>query len=72
MRVLFDTNVLLDLLLNRVPFAATAEKLVGLVETGRISGLVGATSVTTLHYLIERHQQRKQADHAVHLLFGDL
>lgn len=51
MRILFDTNNLLDVLLNREPHAVTAAQLLVQVEQKRIDGLLGATSVTTIHYL---------------------
>ena len=51
MRILFDTNVVLDVLLDRRPYAAAASRLMVHVERGRIEGLLGATTVTTIHYL---------------------
>lgn len=54
MKVLFDTNVVLDFLLDRRPFAATATRLVARVERGELEGLLGATSLTTVHYLLGR------------------
>ncbi|MDI6712257.1 MAG: PIN domain-containing protein [Anaerosomatales bacterium] len=51
MRVLFDANVLLDVLLERNPHVEVAEKLVALVDNRRIEGFVCATAVTTLHYV---------------------
>ena len=51
MRILFDTNVVLDVLLNRKPHAESAANLFVSVERKRIEGLLGATTVTTLHYL---------------------
>jgi predicted nucleic acid-binding protein len=41
----------LDLLLDRRPFSDTAAILFSKVESGRISGYICATSVTTIHYL---------------------
>jgi predicted nucleic acid-binding protein len=52
MNVLFDTNVILDLLLEREPFVRDAQALVSGVERGEIAGLLCATTVTTLHYLL--------------------
>ena len=52
MNVLFDTNVILDLLLEREPFVRDAQALVSRVERGEIVGLLCATTVTTLHYLL--------------------
>ena len=51
MRILFDTNVLLDVLLNRAPHVVPASRLMVQVEQRRIDGLMGATSLTTIHYL---------------------
>ena len=54
MRILFDTNVILDVLLDREPFSTTAAKLFSRVETGEITGFVCATTITTLHYLTSK------------------
>jgi len=53
-RVLFDTNVVLDVLLDRQPYADTAVQLLSLVDQGRIDGVVCATTITTIHYLASR------------------
>ncbi len=54
MRILFDTNVILDVLLDREPFSSTAAKLFSQVEAGEISGYVCATTITTIHYLARK------------------
>jgi predicted nucleic acid-binding protein len=51
---LFDTNVILDVLLDREPFSSTAAKLFSKVEKGEITGYVCATTITTLHYLTSK------------------
>jgi predicted nucleic acid-binding protein len=51
LRVLFDTNVVLDLLLDRAPFAEASEQILSRVETGEISGYLCATTITTIYYL---------------------
>lgn len=51
MRVLFDTNVVLDVLLDREPHAGVAARLFALVDRERLDGVVCATTVTTIHYL---------------------
>ena len=58
-RVLFDLNVILDVLLRREPFFADAAHLWALAETGKIEGFVAAHSFTTLFYLY-RHQEDSQ------------
>ena len=54
MKILFDTNVILDVLLDREPFSSIAAKLFSRVETGEITGYVCATTITTLHYLTRK------------------
>ncbi len=51
MNILFDTNVILDVMFDRTPFSDPASQLLSLVEQGEISGLICATTVTTIHYL---------------------
>ena len=54
MRILFDTNIILDLLLDREPFSEGAQILVSKVETGEVIGILCATTVTTIHYLLSK------------------
>ena len=54
MKILFDTNVILDVLLDREPYSNVASKLLSLVEKGELKGLLGATTVTTLFYLASK------------------
>jgi predicted nucleic acid-binding protein len=50
-RVLFDVNVVLDVLLDRKPFADSSSDAWAAVERGDAVGLLSAHAVTTLHYL---------------------
>ena len=68
MKVLFDTNVVLDLLLDREPFSTTAAQLFSRVEGGEIVGFVCATTVTTIHYLARRAVGNRQARQEVQKL----
>ncbi len=61
MRILFDTNIILDVLLNRKKFVELAANLVGMVESNNIEGYLCATTITTLDYLISKAINRKQA-----------
>ena len=51
MIVLFDTDVILDLFLDRQPFAEAAALMFSKVEEGEIQGYVSATTITTIYYL---------------------
>ena len=46
-----DTNVVLDLLLDRTPHAMNAAQIFSLIERNVIAGCLGATTLTTVHYL---------------------
>lgn len=54
MRVLFDTNILIDFLLDRAPFADAAADLLSRVDRGEIQGLACANSFTTIFYLAQK------------------
>ena len=54
MIALFDTDVVLDLLLDRKPFAEAAAFLFSKAEEGEIQGYVSATTVTTIYYLASK------------------
>lgn len=61
MRVLFDTNIILDVLLDRSPFVELSASLVSLVENGVIEGYLCATTITTIDYLVSKAHNRKKA-----------
>ena len=50
-RVLLDVNVVLDVLLDRQPFAEPSSEVWAAIERGEAEGLLSAHAVTTLHYL---------------------
>lgn len=68
MKILFDTNVILDVLLNRYPFVDLSTKLVGAVENKEIEGYLCATSITTLDYLITKAINAKAAKNNIQQL----
>jgi predicted nucleic acid-binding protein len=54
MKVLFDTNVVLDVLLAREPHAGVGARLLSLVDSGKLEGMLCATTVTTIYYIAEK------------------
>jgi predicted nucleic acid-binding protein len=60
-KVLFDTNVVLDVLLAKEPHAGVAARLFTLVDNERIDGAVCATTVTTVAYVATKAVGGKQA-----------
>ncbi|MEA5486033.1 MULTISPECIES: type II toxin-antitoxin system VapC family toxin [Pseudanabaena] len=55
MKVLIDTNVLLDFLLEREPFKKDAEELFAAIISGQIIGYVTATTLTDIFYIARKH-----------------
>ena len=51
MKVFFDTNVILDALLHRVPFHEESSAVYDLAERGQISGCVSSSAVTDIFYI---------------------
>lgn len=68
MNILFDTNIILDVLLNRKPFVERSVALVSLVEERKINGYLCATTITTIDYLISKQQNTKSARLAIQTL----
>src|ERR1051325_6235550 len=60
-RVLLDVNVVLDVLLDRRPFASAASSVWRAVEEGRAVGFLSAHAITTLHYLNARESGARAA-----------
>ena len=54
MRVLIDTNIILDLLCNREGFAEDAARLFKLCETQQIEGYVSVLSIPNIVYIMRK------------------
>lgn len=54
-RVLYDTNIVLDVLLQRQPYFVASVLAVDLVGQSIVEGYVSAHAVTTIAYLLQRH-----------------
>jgi predicted nucleic acid-binding protein len=68
--VLFDTNVVLDVLLARAPHVGPATTLLDQVAAGTLDGLLGATTVTTIHYLATKAVGASAARRHLRTLLG--
>jgi predicted nucleic acid-binding protein len=55
-RLLFDVNVILDILLDRAPHVRSSAAVFAAVEAGSVEGCLSAHAVTTIHYLIRREK----------------
>jgi predicted nucleic acid-binding protein len=70
LRVLFDTNILLDVMLDRQPYVKASARLLYRVENGEISGWLCATTVTTLFYFLAKIVGRETAFAEIRKLFS--
>ncbi|MCP4401958.1 MAG: PIN domain-containing protein [bacterium] len=61
MKVLFDTNIVLDILLDRFPFSEAASQLFAYVEYKKVTGYLCSTTVTTVYYLAQKGLGAAQA-----------
>ncbi|MEM8639322.1 MAG: PIN domain-containing protein [Cyanobacteria bacterium P01_G01_bin.54] len=62
MKILFDTNVLLDVLLSREPFIESSRTLMQAIDTGQMTAYVTATTLTDIFYIVRK--QTKSYDRA--------
>ena len=66
MKLLIDTNVILDVLLKRDPFYRTAANVLKLAQKDEIQEYISASAVTDIYYIT--HRQLKNKDAAIKML----
>lgn len=69
-RVFIDTNVLLDVLGNRQPWAPDAQAVWALVDRQSIAGYISADSFSTVYYIARKLLGGPAARNSLHLLRG--
>ena len=63
MKVLIDTNVILDVLCNRADFVEDAKKIFKLCEINKVDGYISALSVPNIVYIMRKElDSEKTAD----------
>lgn len=60
-RFYLDSNVLLDFLLNRTPYAAIATNLLAAAKKGQVTLLISSLTYTTAHYVMSKAIGKKAA-----------
>ena len=68
MKILFDTNVVLDVLLDRSPHSLLAIQLFSAVENKIIEGVLCATTITTIDYLVTKANGKAASKNAISCL----
>ncbi len=70
MKVLIDTNLVLDLLLNRKPFVDMAVKVFEHAEKGHIEAYLTANSVTDIVYILRKAYSVDEIREHLQAMFG--
>ena len=68
MKILLDTNIVLDLLLERKPYFNSSKEIFILIETKKVKGYLSVSSITTLHYLIAKALNKQEANNVIEKL----
>jgi predicted nucleic acid-binding protein len=55
-KVLFDTNIILDIALKRNPYFDDASRLFGLIDKQIIAGNITATTITDIYYISKKEK----------------
>ncbi len=71
MKILVDTNVLLDVLTQRRPFFEDSAKVWSLIYQGLMPGYVSAISVNNLYYIVRKLRDKETAESFVDDLLRD-
>lgn len=72
MKILIDTNVILDLILEREPFVEDAMTLFEQIEQGNLEGCIAATTITNIFYIIRKAEGGETAYIAIERLASGL
>ena len=72
MKIVIDTNVVVDVLARREPFFEQSEAVVRFVATGGAEGAITANTVTDLYYLLSKHMAKEAAKTALRALMDML
>ncbi len=59
-KILIDTNVLLDYLLEREPFFEDARSVISLCVTGKIKGCIAAHSIPNMFFILRKDYNAKE------------
>ena len=59
MKLLVDTNIIIDALASRKPFAADAEKIFLLAAKEEIEAYIGASSITDIYYILRKYSSEE-------------
>ena len=72
MRILFDTNVILDVVLERVPFYQNSALALSRASTSRLEGFASAHAIPTIAYIVGKAKTPKDVRRVLEALLSGL
>ena len=75
MKILIDTNILIDYILERQPFTDSAEKIMILCKDKKIDGYIAVHSLINIFYILRKQmtvEERMLVEEMRNLAGGDL
>jgi predicted nucleic acid-binding protein len=69
MKVLLDTNVVLDAIAKREPFYLDAQNVIDLILDNKLDGYITANSITDIFYIAKKHLSQNDLRSAMRSLF---
>jgi len=60
MKIMIDTNVILDAIMNRAPWAKVAQDIILAIANEKIEGCITASTFTDIYYLLKQHLRNKE------------
>jgi len=72
MKLLIDTNVIIDYLGDRAPFAGQTEQLIEICQQGKADGVLTASAVTDIYYVLHKTIDHQKIIDSLKVLFSVL
>lgn len=65
MKILVDTNIILDALASRKPFAGDAEKIFLLAAREEVEAYISASSITDIYYILKKYSSEDSSRQSI-------
>ncbi len=69
MKIVIDTNVLLDAIVKREPFYQEAQNIFNLILDSKVEGFITANSITDIYYIAKKHMRHDDLRNTMRSLF---
>ena len=68
MKVFLDTNLLLDVLAQRLPFYKASAQIWSLAESNQLEAFISAISFNNVYYVVRKREGKRKARNSISLL----